>query len=123
LREIAADANTPRTVLNYFLEPRHRRMDLMMPLIANKGVSDATLAVVAETARRELLEAMLINERVLNAPDVLVGLAANSELLPEELQSLKDRLKVMGEQLADTGAVFDYDVAAFMMEHAAELAA
>src|SRR5205085_9804175 len=39
LREIAADANTPRTVLNYFLEPRHRRMDLMMPLIANKGVS------------------------------------------------------------------------------------
>lgn len=123
LRTLAADPLTPRAILNYFIEPRHRRPDIMLPLLSNPALSEGTIAVVAETARRELLEAMLVNERAVRSPEIMVGMAANPELQPAELEVLKERLQQMGQELAATGSVFDYDLVAFMMDHAAELAA
>src|SRR5947209_3972606 len=38
LRALAADPLTPRAVLDYFLEPSHRRPDIMLPLLSNPGV-------------------------------------------------------------------------------------
>jgi hypothetical protein len=121
LRPVVADPNAAKEVLNYFLT--HRRPELMMDIISNPAVTDATVAVVAETASRSLLELMLQNERVLRSPDIMVGLAANPELFPAELQTLKERLKTQGKDLADTGEVFDYEWALWIMDHAAEIAA
>ena len=123
LREVVSDKATSKRVLNYFLRPHHRRAELTLPLLLNPTVPDSTVAVVAETASRNLLESMLEQERVLNSPDIMVGLAANQELFPTELQALKDRLKVMGKELSDSGEVFDFEWALWMMDHAAEIAA
>jgi hypothetical protein len=122
LRVVVSDVNTPREVLSFFLTPAHRRPEIMMSLINNTRVPDSTIAVVAETASRHLLEAILVNERALRSTDIMVGIAANRALEPPELQGLKDRLKTLGQELEATGEVFDYECALWMLEHAAEIA-
>lgn len=122
LRTVISDSNAPKDVLNFFLSPGHRRPEIMMSLIANPRVPDSTVAVIAETASRHLLEALLVNDRAMRSPDIMVGIAANKSLDPAELQSLKDRLKQLGQEMAETGEVFDYECALWMLEHAAEIA-
>ena len=122
LRAVVSDTNAPKDVLNYFLTPAHRRPEIMLSLISNPRVPDSTVAVIAETASRHLLDAILLNDRAMRTPDIMVGIAANKALDPSELQSLKDRLKTLGQQLAETGEVFDYECALWMLEHAAEIA-
>lgn len=122
LRTVISDERAPKEVLNYFLAPAHRRPEIMMSLVANRRVPDSTVAVVAETASRHLLEALLVNDRAMRSPDIMVGIAANKSLEAAELQTLKDRLKALGQELAETGEVFDYECALWMLEHAAEIA-
>ena len=122
LRAVVSGEHAPKEVLNFFLAPAHRRPEIMMSLIANPRVPDSTIAVVAETASRHLLEALLVNERAMRSPDIMVGIAANKSLEPSELQGLKDRLKTLGQELSETGQVFDYECALWMLEHAAEIA-
>lgn len=122
LRTVVSDEHAPKEVLNFFLAPAHRRPEIVMSLLANARVPDSTVAVIAETASRHLLEALLVNERAMRSPDIMVGIAANKSLDPAELQSLKDRLKSLGQELAATGEVFDYECALWMLEHASEIA-
>ena len=122
LRSVISDTNAPKDVLNYFLAPTHRRPEIMMTLISNQRVPDSTVAVIAETASRHLLDALLLDDRAMRSPDIMVGIAANKSLEPAELQLLKDRLKTLGQELAETGEVFDYESALWMLEHAAEIA-
>jgi hypothetical protein len=122
LRAVISDASAPKEVLNFFLSPAHRRSEIMMSLISNPRVPDSTVAVVAETASRHLLDALLVNERAMRSTDIMCGIAANKSLEPVELQGLKDRLKTLGQELAETGEVFDYECALWMLEHAAEIA-
>jgi hypothetical protein len=122
LRTVVSDTNASKDVLNYFLSPAHRRPEIMMSLVTNPRVPDSTVAVIAETASRHLLEALLVNDRAMRSPDIMVGIAANKSLDPIELQGLKDRLKALGQQFADTGEVFDYECALWMLEHATEIA-
>jgi len=123
LRTLAADPHIPPAVLGYFLEPLHRRSDILLALLSNPAVTDATRAAVAQTAQRELLAALLVDERALKSPEVIVALAGNPELQPAELESLKERLKQMSQERAASGDGFDFDLAAFMLEHAADVAA
>jgi len=123
LLPVVTDQLAPKEVLNFFLAPPNRRPGLMPTLIANPAVPDSTLAVVAETASRTLIETLLENPRTHKSPEIMMGLAANKELYPIELQNLKDQLKALGQELADTGSVFDFEWALWMMDHAAEIAA
>src|SRR3954468_3612919 len=93
LRTVVQDAATPKPVLHYFLQRSNRHAELMMPLISNPAVTDATLAVLAETANRSLLQGILVHERALASPEIMIGIAANPELDASELQSLRDHLK------------------------------
>jgi hypothetical protein len=123
LLAVVSDTLAPKEVLNFFLAPPNRRPGLMPALIANPAVPESTLAVVAETASRTLLETLLENPRSKKSPEIMMGLAANAELYPIELQNLKEQLKALGQELADTGSVFDFEWALWMMDHAAEIAA
>jgi hypothetical protein len=99
LLPVVTDQLAPKEVLNFFLAPANRRPGLMRALIANPAVPDSTLAVVAETASRTLLETLLENPRTHKSPEIMMGLAGNAELYPIELQNLKDQLKALGQEL------------------------
>jgi hypothetical protein len=123
LRNVAADPQTPRAVLDYFLEPSHRRPDVMLPLISNPSVTDSAIAAVAETATRDQLQAMLGSERVLQSSTILIVLAGNTELQPAEREMVKQRLTQMGQELEAGGSASDPELAAYLLEHGADLAA
>src|ERR1051326_4522854 len=98
LRAVVSGEHAPKEVLNFFLAPAHRRPEIMMSLIANPRVPDSTVAVVAETASRHLLAALLVNDRAMRSPHLTVGIAANKSLEPSELQGLRSEERRVGKE-------------------------
>ncbi|HET9742186.1 MAG TPA: hypothetical protein VFQ00_05495 [Terriglobales bacterium] len=120
----AADPNTPREVLHYFLAPRNRRPALLLPLFNNRSVSEDILAAVAETASRETTSVLVSSERVMNSTRILKPLLNNSNITPEEYQQITAKLSQLGVNVAEEfGTITDVAVLEWLREHAAELAA
>jgi hypothetical protein len=126
-RAVAADPQTPKEVLDYFVSPSNLRAALLPALLENPSVSQAALAQIAESAHRDVLEMFLQSARAKQLPAIASALNANPHL-----ESRGDAA-FNGDSAAgpDTAAAVEADegipvsdeiVQAFLTEHAAEVA-
>src|SRR5271168_2024507 len=85
----AADPNTPREVLAYFISPDNLRPALLPALLENSSVSEGELVKIARSAIRDTLEAMLKSPRVQSLRAVLDALKASPYIKKEEAEQLR----------------------------------
>jgi len=123
LKSIVADPNTRSYVLNYFLVPKNRRMEIMPALIENPSTSSESLKIIADTATRDMVDIFLHSERTKKLSDVLLSLMSNKLLLPEEYEQLRDALERSGASVPAAGLIYDHSAELWIMEHEAEIAA
>ena len=76
-KQLAADPNTPREVLDYWLAPQNIRPVLLPVLIENPSASAAKIGELAATAKNEIADALIASQRVRNSPQILRDLSAN----------------------------------------------
>lgn len=142
-REVAADPNAPKEVLDYWIEPHNIRPALFPILLENPAISEETLAHLAATGTREITERMVGSARVRRTAKILSAVRSNpnaagleiptldqpqassvasshaasvSSPAPETLESENP------DELAGAADVSDADVMAYLNEHAGELA-
>jgi hypothetical protein len=148
----ASDPKTPREVLDYFIAPDNLRPKLLPALLENPSVSDSELVKFAISASRESIEVMLQSARVRASVPVLDSLRANPYLKAEDAETVAKLMASTGPQAVpasattiapqspgspgtepnvgnkaenseEGGVVPDETVAAFLAEHASEIAA
>ena len=83
-RDAAADPQTSREVLDYFIAPDNLRPVLLPALLENPTVPEGQLAKLAVSATRETIEVMLKSARLRSFASVLEVLKANPYLTKEE---------------------------------------
>jgi len=83
-RAAAADPQTSREVLDYFIAPDNLRPALLPALLENPSVPEERLAKLAVSATRETIEAMLKSARVRSLTSVLQVLKSNPYIRKDE---------------------------------------
>jgi hypothetical protein len=83
-RAAAADPQTPREVLDYFIAPDNLRPALLPALLENPSVPESQIAKLAGSALHETIEVMLTSKRVQSLTSVLEALKANPYLKKED---------------------------------------
>jgi len=128
-RAVAADPQTPKEVLDYFVAPANLRPALLTALLENPSVSQAALAQLADSGHGEVLNIFLQSPRAKQSPAVMSALRSNPRLEARHAAALKaDAPKAADAPAAAPGpdednAPADEAVHAFIAEHAAEIAA
>lgn len=79
-KQLAADPNTPREVLDYWLSPNNIRPALFPILLENPSSSAAKISELAATLKNELADALIASPRVRNSLQILRDLKANHAL-------------------------------------------
>lgn len=142
---VAFNPNTPLEVLEYMISPDNLRPRLLPALLENPSVPAEALVRLGETGSREVVEAMLASPRVNKLRAVQEGLKSNphfrgvhegvGELAPADNQpnetanqmdlatQAPDEVLAVDSLPDQPEEVLDEDVAAYMAEHAAEIAA
>ncbi len=120
---VLADMHTSPEVLHYFLKRENRRPRLLPWLIENPAVPETALREIAHEQSREYVSMLLASRRVKGVRDILHVLAANPVLTPVELEQVRAALAALGEVLAAPSAEEEAELAKYLAEHAAEIAA
>lgn len=146
---IASNPNTAAEVLQYMAAEDNLRPGLLPALLENPAVPEASLAKLARTGARDVVKVMAESSRVAQSPTILKSLSDNPNCveailpavippptLPEaQAESEMDSDEPIGEadaegvtsaqveQATSTDPELDQHVAAFMAEHASEIAA
>jgi hypothetical protein len=144
----ASDPKTPREVLDYLVAPENLRPKLLPALLENPSVAESELAKFAISASPESIAAMLQSPRIRASIGVLSVLKSNPYLKPDQSSVIASLLNPrrteptpiagnmpQGDEAAiptaaepdpasdDAEQVPDEAVAAYVAEHAAEIAA
>jgi hypothetical protein len=152
-RQAAANPETPKEVLDYFIDPENLRPALLPELLENPSIDERFLIRLAASATREQADLLLNSPRATGSRAVLECLAASSILTSAAVISVREKLSVLGAVTAtvvetpreascetvtenpaaapasgtveenSTVDVPDETVDAFLSEHAAEIAA
>jgi len=85
----AANPQSPREVLDYFISPDNLRPKLLPSLLENPSIAEGQLVKLAIGASRDSIVAMLKSPRVQSMPRVLETLKSNPYLKKEEADELK----------------------------------
>jgi hypothetical protein len=145
-RAAAADPRTPKEVLTYLITPGNLRPTLLPLLLENPSVSEQALAELAATASRLVVESIVNSARVNQSHAILTALSSNPHLNPAQTAAVKEKLSTCAdpanlepateaEQVSSPaeapaaatqepadGDVADEALAAYLTEHAAEIA-
>src|SRR5579864_2602729 len=89
----AADPQTPREVLDYFINPDNLRPKLLPALLENPSVHEGQLIKLALAATRETIAVMLGSARVQSLNGVLEALQASPYLEKTEADDLEKLLQ------------------------------
>jgi hypothetical protein len=89
----AADPNTPREVLDYFISPDNLRPSLLLALLENPSVPESQLVKLSTAAMRDTIDVILKSKRALSIPGVLKSLQSNPYLKKEEAEELRRKLE------------------------------
>ncbi len=144
----ASDPKTSREVLDYLVAPENLRPKLLPALLENPSVAESELAKFAISASTKSIAAMLQSPRIRASAGVLNVLRSNPYLKPDQSSVVASLLKptqteptpvagnvAHGDEAAistaaepapasdDAEQVPDEAVAAYLAEHAAEIAA
>ncbi len=143
-REAAGNPNTPKEVLDYLVAPQNFRPALFPALLSNPAIGEESLSSLAASISRDLVDAMLKNDRITRSKLVLASLASNpnlsgiqSNVVEERLASFKSQpAPVVGGILPGETAVVestvspdnldaeaDPELAAYLTANASEIAA
>lgn len=98
--EVLSDPSAPASVLKYYLDHANWRPALMPALLQNPQVDEHQLMVLAETANREIAQAMLATPRVLGFKWVLKQLSANHRIIGSAEYSKLMTLLAPGSEFA-----------------------
>lgn len=79
-RGVAADPHTPKEVLDYWLDVANLRPALFPALLENPTSSQASLAIIAESAKPEIIELFKKSPRAEQSTVIKNALAANPHL-------------------------------------------
>jgi hypothetical protein len=88
-RAAAADPQTPREVLDYFIALDNLRPALLPVLLENPSVPASQLVKLAVAAHREAVEVMLKSPRLPSLPSVLEAMKANPYLRKEDAAEIE----------------------------------
>lgn len=125
LTPVLADPKTPLEVLKYFLAPRNLRPGLLQAISKNSSVSDDSLVPLAAAESREIVMALLSNDRFRKAVPVLSALLKNPSLTLEEATHIKADLMRLGAPSVPAKVDYAEDGEAdkWVAEHTAEIKA
>lgn len=87
-KTVAADPATHHEVLEYLITPRNVRPALLPELMENPSVREEQLAEIARSGGRDVVEALLVSERVKKSPALREALRANQWLRPNETEAI-----------------------------------
>lgn len=131
---VAADARTPREVLDYLIASENLRPRLLPSLLENPSVQDAHLMSLAAAGSREIVEAMRKSVRVQKSPQILSALASNPNVTANEGTAIHQQLvqsrfeesvptvqSSAPVEIEVTATDADAIYSAFVAEHATEL--
>ena len=124
-RAVANDLGTPKEVLNYMVAPRNVRPALLPTLLENLSVSDQSLAELATSGSREVVDIMLHSARVTLSQPILAALDSNPNLSGIQAETIKQKLAPpveVAEVEKEPDDVLDEDLMAYLAEHAREIA-
>jgi len=79
-KQMAADPDTPKDILDYWLSPKNIRPALFGLLLENSSVSIGKLAELASTLQGEFIDAMMASPRIRNSMQVLNDMSTNHNL-------------------------------------------
>jgi hypothetical protein len=150
-RQAAANPETPKEVLDYFIDPENLRPALLPALLENVSVNENFLVHLAASGSREQVELLLNSPRASCSRAVLEVLAASPTLTAAATARVREKLSALADAKVSAGAVAevgqvtatnlsgapaahagiqehssdvpDEAVHAFMSQHAAEIAA
>ena len=92
-RAAASNPSTPKEVLTYLITPANLRPVLVASLLANPSVSVESLVELAPSAGREVVEAMLLSERVIGSSAILQALQHNPNLTGIQGETIRNLIK------------------------------
>lgn len=79
-KEIVANPNTPKEILDYWLSPKNIRSSLFTLLLENPSVQMTKIGELAATLKGELIDLMIASPRVRGSKQVLNDLSGNHNL-------------------------------------------
>ncbi len=123
--EVLSKPDTPREVLEYFWAQENRRFKLMPALIENPAITERELMELASVANRAMVDVMMSCPRVRDSQTVWIGLEANPNLAPTDVEGIQPKpakVAVSAAEPANDPAA-EEALRAFSEEHADEIAA
>jgi len=97
-RSVAGDPKAPKAVLDYLVDPGNLRPALLPALLENPSVSHESLANLASSASRYVVETILKSERVGHSPEILTALNSNPHLNEIQSRIVKEKLAHLGPE-------------------------
>jgi hypothetical protein len=94
-RAAVENPGTANPVLTYFSAPENFRPPLFDALLANPSVSEKSLAALAASLSRELVDAALNSDRIIHSETVLSALATNPNLNGIQSAGIDERLALL----------------------------
>ena len=91
-RSAAADSRTPKEVLAYMITPGNLRPSLLPTLLENPSISEQSLADLAASASRYMVETFVKSVRVSQSQKILSSLSTNPHLIPAQSTAIKEKL-------------------------------
>jgi len=79
-KEIVANPNTPKEILDYWLSPKNIRLTLFSLLLENRSVQMTKIGELAASLKGELIDLMIASPRVRGSKQVLNDLSGNHNL-------------------------------------------
>jgi hypothetical protein len=151
-QEAAANPDTSREVLEYWVAPANFRPALLPALLGNAAISEDSLAALAGSISRELVDRILKHDRIAASRAILDALASNSNLSGIQSHMIEEKLAALQGQAAvgvensrpqaalpvdsnvpadlpadlpaeDSAAEVDPEVSAYLVANAGEIAA
>jgi hypothetical protein len=95
-RAAAADPRTPKEVLAYMITPGNLRPTLLPALLENPAVSEESLAQLAASASRYMVETLVMSTRVGQSSTILSALSSNPNLNPTQSAAIAEKLSSLG---------------------------
>jgi hypothetical protein len=99
-REVAANPDTPKDVLDYLVAPENFRPPLLPALLGNSAIPEESLALLAASISRDLADVMLKNDRIMQSKVVLGSLVSNPNLTGIQSNIVEQRLASLEPQPA-----------------------
>lgn len=148
----ASDPRTPKEVLAYMVAPGNLRPTLLPALLENPAMPEEWLVELAAAASRYMIETLLKSERVKKSQKILSSLSSNPHTNPTQSADVSAKLSALAPEATNVAEVAtlaaateqtksaeqsapspvdtesatevpDEHVAAYLAEHAAEIAA